>query len=359
MHLLKLKKIFFIVLGLALLTGIVACNKNFSGSSNIIIAEKDSLLFSFVSIGCNRIDKGDYSAINPSTANTTQLTRTFNDILSLKNTPKFLFFIGDMVLGYTGGDTAKLGSELRAWVNLYEQSGLKKAGIILVPAPGNHETLLDKNQPASRAAEQVFIQVMQPYIQNNNGPVIGGLDNLPVDESQLTYSFNYLNTHFVMMNTDGFARESRLPYKWVANDITTAKVAGAKHIFTFAHKPAYSFPGEDGLSSYPTERDSFWTALEANQSEAMLASHNHLYYRTQPNPTKTWQIISGNGGSSLSSLINSSALMYFGFTLVEVYASGKVMVKSFGRDVPSSGYLGNADLYPTTIRDSVEITWGK
>lgn len=37
----------------------------------------DSLLYSFVSIGCNRVDKKDVSPDNPSTANLNQLRRTY------------------------------------------------------------------------------------------------------------------------------------------------------------------------------------------------------------------------------------------------------------------------------------------
>ena len=100
-----------------------SCSKK-SYSNAITIPKADTVLYSFVTIGCNRIDKGDLSPSNASTANLNQLNRTFNDILSLKNKPNFLFFVGDMVLGYTGTDTATLASELRNWVSIYENSGL-------------------------------------------------------------------------------------------------------------------------------------------------------------------------------------------------------------------------------------------
>src|ERR1700741_5398231 len=53
----------------------------------------DSLLFSFAVAGCNRVDKKDILPSNPSTANVVQLNRTFQDIMALKNKPKYFFFV--------------------------------------------------------------------------------------------------------------------------------------------------------------------------------------------------------------------------------------------------------------------------
>jgi hypothetical protein len=235
-----LNNFIFIFLITVLLFFANCSKKPISASAQINTIPKDSLLFSFVVVGCNRVDKSDYSISNPSTANFHQLTRTFQDILSLKNKPKFFFFIGDMVLGYIN-DTALLRNELQSWVTLYEQSGLRQSGIELVPTSGNHEILVGKGRPANADAENIFVEVMKPYIKNDNGPVIGGMDSLETDQSQLTYSFDYGNTHFVMLNTDDVGKESRIPYRWVVNDIKKAKEKGAAHIFTLGHKPAFPF----------------------------------------------------------------------------------------------------------------------
>ncbi len=319
----------------------------------------DSLLYSFVSIGCNRVDKKDVSPSNPSTANLNQLRRTYQDILKLPVKPDFLFFVGDMVMGYAGGDTAVLGSELRAWVGEFEQSGLAKVGIRLVAVPGNHETLMGKGKPASADAEQIWLRTMAPYIVGSNGPGIGGADSLVTDQSRLSYSFDFKGTHFVILNTDGVGKVSQLPYHWVISDIAKASTSGAAHIFLLSHIPAYVFPGEDGLDTYPAQRDTLWAALEQYKVEAFLSAHDHLYYRTRPHEGKTWQIISGNGGSPLSPFIKDPAQKNYGFTLVQVYRSGKVLLTAFGREVPADGYMGNADAYPTTVRDTLDMAWGK
>jgi hypothetical protein len=319
----------------------------------------DRLLYSFVVIGCNRVDKKDVTPTNASTANLNQLSRTYRDILQLPVRPSLLFFVGDMVMGYTSGDTAALASELRAWVSLYEQSGLKQAGIRLVPVPGNHESLLSKGKPAYAEAEQAWLEVMKPYIAGSNGPGMGGVDSLQTDQSRMTYSFNYDHTHFVLLNTDGVGKVSQVPYRWIIGDVASAHAAGAEHIFLLSHIPAYVFPGEDGLSAYPSQRDTLWSALEANHVEAFMSAHNHVYYRTRPDSGKTWQIISGNGGSPLSQYITSPTQKNYGFTVVDVYKSGRVVLKAYARELPPDNYMGNADGEATTLRDSVELTWGK
>ena len=110
-------------------------------------AVRDTLAYSFAVLGCNRIDNADVNlATNPSTANVPQLTRTFDDLAALRPVPDYLFFMGDMVLGYSP-DTAVIGRELRAWVALYRAAPLSRTGIRMVAMPGNHEVMSGKNQP--------------------------------------------------------------------------------------------------------------------------------------------------------------------------------------------------------------------
>ena len=66
--------------------------------------------------------------------------------------------------------------------------------------------------------------------------------------------------------------------------------------------------------------------------------------------------MAGNGGS----LLDASAYpdrAFFGYTLVKVFTNGKVKAFSYGRDLPTSGYLGSSASIPATVRDSVDITW--
>lgn len=318
-----------------------------------------TLDYSFVTVGCNRVDDADSTANKPSTANVYQLNRLFMEVANMSPLPAYLFFTGDLVIGYKA-DTVRLANQLRGWIAIYKASPLYGKSTKLVAIPGNHEM---QNKAAGKlafvAAERTFVREMAEFIQGSNGPVatglVSGTDSLTTDQSKLTYSFDYKGSHFVILNTDPVGRDSRVPNNWISMDITSAHTNGAKHIFVFGHKPAYAstIKPTDGLVAYAYQRNVFWNTLEGNHSEAMFAAHNHLWEKQQPHANKTWQIIAGNGGSSLES---GTAHPYFGYTLVKVYVEGSVTVESYGRDLNATNYSYAADNNPTTLRESIDIT---
>jgi hypothetical protein len=322
--------------------------------------------FSFAVVGCNRVSKRDVDNADPSSANVEQLKRTFKEVSELNPPPKFLFFAGDLVFGYSS-DMNKLETQLKAWSEIYEKSPLASSKTTLVPISGNHETQNEK-KISNEAAEKKWLKVMAPYLKYaGNGPRAGGADKLQTDQSKLTYSFDYKGTHFVILNTDPVGRDWSVPKNWVAKDLDRAKSRFAKHIFAIGHKPAYAYPKglysppeekEDGLGKlYPADRDEFWASLVKNKAEAMFSAHNHLYFRTRGEKGNTWQVIAGHGGSTLDKLADQSKNNFFGFTLVSVMKNNKVLVTTYGRDVPKEGYLAPSDKYPTTVRDRADISW--
>ena len=311
------------------------------------------LLYSFAVVGCNRLDKADTNtALNPSTANVEQLLQTFKDIENLNPRPKLFFFAGDLVMGYAG-DSARLGSQLRAWRKLYENSGLSKTDTKLIVTPGNHESMVKKGGHATKEMEESWTNNMAPYILNNNGPGKGGADSLQTDQSKLTYSFDYKNSHFIVLNTDPAGKEARVPSEWIQSDIT--KYGKGKEVFAIGHKPGYSAPDEKGLDEYLPERDKFWSVLENGGCKAMITAHNHLYYCVQPHLNKTWQVVAGHGGSPLAKGL-APQNTFFGFVVVSVYKNGKILVQCYGRDLPKEGYMAPVGNTKTTIRDQFEIT---
>lgn len=340
--------------------GLLSCQSsnhstNTSNQESTIFSN-DSVLYTFVVLGCNRVGKEDTNtAQNPSTANLEQLRRTFSEVAQMQPKPKYLFFAGDMIFGYEP-DTNKLARALSAWRKNWEASPAAAAGIELVAIPGNHESE-NINHLATKSAEDQWFKVMAPYIRNSNGPKAGGADKLLTDQSRLTYSFNYEQTHFVVLNTDPAGQDSHVPANWVAQDIATARAAGAQHIFAIGHKPAYSWNGDPDEELEHANRDVFWTALESNHADAMISAHNHLYRRLRPHG-KTSMVIAGNGGSVLEDNIADSE-RYYGYSVVYIMKSGRAITASYGRDIPSAGYLAPApkSAYPTTIRDTAVISW--
>ena len=88
----------------------------------------DSIEYSFVVVGCNRISKGDFNpSTDPSSANLAQINRTLSEIAALDPKPNFFFAAGDIVLGES--DSITLAKQLIAWKALYESSPAKAAGI--------------------------------------------------------------------------------------------------------------------------------------------------------------------------------------------------------------------------------------
>jgi hypothetical protein len=316
----------------------------------------DTLLYSFVTVGCNRVDKDDIAEDNPSSGNVIQLRKTFEEVSQLKPVPDYFFFTGDMVMGYVKFDTAKLAKELSAWRNIFETSTLAKTKIKLVAVPGNHELLISKKASTGMAEEKIWLREMAPFVRGSNGPKKGGKDSLDNDESKMSYSFDYKGSHFVMLNTDGMGQECRAPKYWVNDDLEKARANNPAHIFVFSHIPPYGAPKMNGPVEQLDDNYAFWDVLEKNKADAMFSAHDHVYCRLLPHPGKTSMVISGNGGSPLNERC-TEAQKFYGYTLVKVYKSGKVITCAMGRPVPKAGYMAPVD-GPTTPRDSANISWG-
>ncbi len=143
----------------------------------------------FVVAGDNRVAAED-TVGNPSTTNTYQLKRMFGEIADLKPLPKFLFFNGDLILGYTDGDTARYIHELREWIKLYKESPLAKTDVKLVAIAGNHETCekIGSGRVAMPVYEKIWAREMNDYILSDNGPhasgLVKGTDSLMTDQSK-------------------------------------------------------------------------------------------------------------------------------------------------------------------------------
>ncbi len=320
----------------------------------------DSVLYSFAVFGCNRLSAGDTAGV-PSTANLAQLDRTFTDIAALTPRPNFLVVCGDLVLGKGSSsnastDTTIVGQQLRAWIQHFQSSPVAAAGIQLYVTPGNHETQGETAGVSFPQAEQAWLNNMSQYVAGSNGPGVGGPDHLQTDQSRLSYSINYRDSHILLLNSDPVGADGTVPVNWAASDMAAARTAGQKHIFVIAHKPAYSWDNgtTDGLTI--SNRDSLWNVFNTNHVEAMITAHNHVYQRLQGTTGSTYMIISGNGGSSLETTAGN--YKNFGFVVISVMKSGKVLMKEYARTYGANyNDPSSAATYPTTVRDSADITW--
>ena len=344
----------------------------FAGYADVAAnAGQARVVFSFVIIGCNRVAASDVSPDNPSTANLAQLERSFAEIAALRPQPKIVFFTGDMVMGLTA-DLGVLRSQLESWVEEYLSTPLgADARVRLIALPGNHESLVGKkgNQTSNPGAEDVWLSTMRPYIAGHNGPGIGGPDNLASEQSELTYSFNFHHTHFVVVNTDPFGAVATVPVHWIADDLAKARERqGIKHIFVLGHKPAFPPPfssAEQSLNSNPGNRNAFWDEINAAGVDAYLVAHCHVWDISRPvSPDDAaahhvYHVTAGNAGTPLDPLWNTvEPSPYFGFTVVQIDARNHVTVTSYGRDYDHSNYLAPSppNVYPTTLRFSIGLS---
>jgi len=279
--------------------------------------------------------------------------------------PKFLFVTGDLIIGYEK-DTVRLAREYQSWIKLYKASALAKTPVKVICMPGNHESdqkINGKKVPVA-VAERVFVREMKDFIVGENGPKItgqvAGTDSLTTDQRKLTYSFDYGKDHFVVINTDPVGLDSRVAWHWIKADVQKAHKNGARNIFTFGHKPAYTSTlkkgvSTDGLDNYTATRDSFWTSLENVNAVGMLVAHNHLWDAFQPHVGKTWQVIAGNAGSKLEKVWASTPHAYFGYTVISVAKQGTVELNSYGRDIDTANYNLPTPKNPTTLRKTLHL----
>lgn len=317
-------------------------------------ANNDSIVFSFSFIGCNRADRSDRHMWE-STANEPVLERIFDSIANAKRQDELFFFLGDLVLGET--NTYKLGRQLKAWVDLYNKSSLKQTKIQLIAIPGNHELLtyvdsLDAEFPLVGSTD-VWLKYMDKYMPTDReiAPDTDSLDN------RLTFSFTRRNIGFIVMNTDSFypypypkkvidngygLAESRVPTDWITKKIAHFQsVDSIDHIFVLGHKPHYIGSkvahGHDGIVG----GTKIWDAMNnSDKTHAMLSAHVHEYIRSQPITNGPYQVVAGNGGSTMPD--------FFGYSTINIYEDNRVELITKGFDV-------DTPYYRTSAKDSMKV----
>ncbi len=335
----------------------------------------DPVILSFSTVGDSRQDpKEPDASMKPLTAqdkiwlqNTKAMSRIMRGIEGQKS--KLLFFNGDMVMGYgLAGPTPSnsvadvVGSDLMAF---YRQYGfwrgmvapLMEAGTYVVPVPGNHEVqskpLGKKAQPENEAAWRAnmgdliidadrFQKIVGMPAANINVQNNGALDGLGSDQSQLSYSFDVADSHFSVINTDPAGRDNSAPVVWLAKDMAEAQARGARHLFAFGHKPAFTYyygmgekpaPGINGLDKSDKERDALWDVIE-RFGATYFCGHEHEFNMVQPRGA-AWQVLVGSGGSPWDAqpgevTKNPETDRAYAWATVSIHQSGKVDVDAYG-----------------------------
>lgn len=360
------------------------------------------VVLTFSTVGDSRQDPNTYdqasvgATLNGQDATWLQNTKAFSRILRTIQSQKssMLFFNGDMINGYgwanfgytsnaaqsaisgpvapattadiVGSDLMKHYRQYAFWRGMV--APLPETGTYVFPVPGNHETdckACPKNSDGQRVAkvenEQAYAANMGDLIVDTArfanvlgaapanvayGPAVGySPDSLTTDQSKLSYSFDYQGLHFAVINTDPVGQETSAPAAWLAADLAAASVRGAKRLFVFGHKPAFTYAyaagvAGSGLDATPTttvKRDAFWSVIEQYHA-TYFTGHMHTYHVSRP-LGGAYQVIVGAGGSPFDPtaaqatagvLANPSTDRDYAWATVKVHADGGVDILGYG-----------------------------
>ena len=256
--------------------------------------------FKFVSMSDSR---GKYSGVNDPI-----LKKLINNIITTQKDVRFIVFAGDLVDG-SDYHPQKTYKELLHWKKvmqpIYDDPNMVYPKIWVTV--GNHEIRTPEDEGNFKKAF--------PYLPKNG----------PKDEVGLTYSFDFMNTHFVMVDTDRWDygkkdadKTGRRDWhyikhlKWLKNDFASARKRGIDKIFVVGHEMPFPTGGHlsDGLPYltnhftlpldstrlwYLHQRDKFWDLLKEYHVTAYICGHEHLYSRESVDGV--YQILTGSSGA--------------------------------------------------------------
>jgi len=182
--------------------------------------------------------------------------------------PSFILSIGDAYYGY-GGSFQRFKNEID-----YFLSKIKPLDTPFFNVIGNHEV--------GGSIER------ENYIKKRFGNLYG--------------SFDYANSHFIMLDTDETGKEGTIQGEqlaWLEKDLASNK--DAENIFVFMHRPLFSGINGDlnkGKSFKDrSNRDALHRLFKKYRVKAVFAGHEHLFNETVKDGIKYF--ITGGGGSPL------------------------------------------------------------
>jgi 3',5'-cyclic AMP phosphodiesterase CpdA len=253
---------------------------------------------------------GDTRANDEDGINTDVLGNLMEAIKSEK--VNFIVFVGDIITGTVHSDEHT--RRLKKWKKFTAGYGMP-----VYPAIGNHEI-------ESEMSEDIFKSV---FALPRNGPQ---------DLKEIVYSFNYRNSHFVVIDTNRYNNFHELgteQMEWIERDL---KNNSKRTIFVFGHEPAYPKKHvNDSLDRFPAIRDELWALFKMYDVMAYFCGHDHLYDRSLYEGVH--QVITGGGGAPLHGRSENGG--FYHFIMVEVRDNGSCSV-----------VVKDAD---STIRDSFVI----
>lgn len=158
--------------------------------------------------------------------------------------------------------------------NIYQDYFLKNN--VLWAAPGNHEYY-----SGSRTSRNIpYFQIFSLPQKAEGGGVPSG--------SEMYYSFDYANVHFVGLDSDGIEDNQYRLYdtlgpqvQWLKKDLAANRQPWT---IVFFHHPPYTRNSHDSDSEEELKliRQNLTPILERYKVDVVLSGHSHLYERSRP-----------------------------------------------------------------------------
>lgn len=156
-------------------------------------------------------------------------------------------------------------------------------------------------------------------------------NNGPAGFSELTYSFDFQNSHFVILSSDKPEENkiNSIQRTWLEQDLQRNT---KENIFVFFHEPAYPTNSKTGesLDENTVDRDALWNIFIKYKVAAVFSGHEHIQARRKAGGI--YQFIFGNTDSFNHEAPKAGTAEYSyvgkGFGMVEI--DGKeITVKTY------------------------------
>jgi 3',5'-cyclic-AMP phosphodiesterase len=151
--------------------------------------------------------------------------------------------------------------------------------------------------------------------------------NGPAGYSELAYSFDFKNSHFVVLNSEKPSENivNDVQRSWLEQDLNANK---KENTFVFFHEPAYPVSSKIGesLDAKPKERDALWNILSSHNVTAVFNGHEHIASRRKIG--NLYQFVFGNTDSFDHDAPKTEVAEYFfvGNTYGLVKVNGKMII---------------------------------
>lgn len=223
--------------------------------------QKEESGFSFAVIGdTQRFDFGNSNG---------GIQQAVKNILNFN--PNLVLAMGDLVSSCDGKEGCR--EKLNEW-----------KGILGSLFPKTYATMGNHDRTGKEKADKMW----QDFF---NFPAGG-----PSGYNELTYSFNYSNSHFIVLDSENPEEHviNKTQRDWLDNDLAKN---GKENNFVFFHEPAFPVSSKIGesLDVNKNERDAFWGILKKYKITAVFSGHEHICSRRKVDGI--YQIVIGNTDS--------------------------------------------------------------